>query len=61
MVKTSVTKTEYERDSGEKMVQFKITIPKKLAEALDIDHKDTGVWSIVSSTALKIDFRGDDE
>lgn len=62
MAKTSVSKNENELESGREVVQYTITIPKKLAEALDIQDKQKGEWSIASASALRLDLlnEGDD-
>lgn len=62
MAKTSINKSESTLDSGQEVEQYTITIPKKLAEALNIEHKQKVEWSIASASALRLDLlNGGDE
>lgn len=53
MPNTTVSKTTYTTENGTEQVQYRTTIPKGLAEALDLGEA-TLSWEIESSNALVV-------
>jgi len=53
MPKTSVTKTEYEPEDGEKVVQYRTTVPKSLVEAMELEDKELD-WQVKSGNSLEV-------
>lgn len=53
MVKTKVTKTEYEGSDGDQVVQYRTTVPKSLVEAMDLEGKSLD-WKVKSGNSLEL-------
>jgi ABC-type lipoprotein release transport system permease subunit len=54
MPETTVQRSTWEGDDGVERVQFSITIPKNLAEALSLEQGDKMDWKIASANSLRL-------
>jgi len=54
MPETTVQKSSWTDNSGVERTQYSITIPKNLAEALDLEQGDRIEWKIASGNSLRV-------
>lgn len=54
MPETTVQKSSWTDEDDVKRTQYSITIPKNLAEALDLEQGDRMDWKIASGNALRV-------
>lgn len=55
MPTTTLSKTSFTLDDGDEQVQFRTTMPKQLAEAMDLDGGEKLEWQILSKSAVRVD------
>lgn len=59
MAQTTVSKTTYEKDNGDEQEQYRTTIPKGIAEAMQLEGS-TLEWTVDSQNTLKVTRVDDD-
>lgn len=59
MSSSTVTESKYHDQSGNEQTQFKTTVPKSLAEAMDMGGKKLE-WSVKSQNTLEVRIVDDD-
>lgn len=53
MQHTTVSETTYTAESGDEQTQYRTTVPKALAESMDLGGEDV-VWRVESANKLSI-------
>lgn len=60
MTRTRVSETTYEDRNGDERTQYRTTIPKGLAEALELGGREVR-WTVETGNALRLTRVDDDE